>query len=236
MLKYQVSESKWFVYIDNTKGREEKIFEWRYNLREQDIPGHKLLERSIVYTEQGLPRWPKWWRTHLQLRETKETQFDAWTREDPLKEEMATHCSILAWRTLCRGTWRATVRGVAKSQTRREQLSTHAQSRASSQSGLCICGTWGSPRTWRSGSVSRAAARILNHLPGATDAPVRPCVRVDSKALKHKSYIHLQLFSLQRTHISIRRFKDQTWQFHFWYIQKNWKQSLDKIFVYPGSQ
>ena len=38
--------------------------------------------------------------------------------EDPLKEGMATHSSILAWRILTdRGTWRAVVSGVAKSQT-----------------------------------------------------------------------------------------------------------------------
>ena len=39
-------------------------------------------------------------------------------QEDPLEEGMATHSSILAWRTLMdRGTWQATVHGVAKSWT-----------------------------------------------------------------------------------------------------------------------
>ena len=38
--------------------------------------------------------------------------------EDPLEEGMATHSSILAWRIPTgRGAWRATVHGVAKSQT-----------------------------------------------------------------------------------------------------------------------
>jgi len=38
--------------------------------------------------------------------------------EDPLEEGMATHSSILAWRIpMDRGTWQATVHGVAKSQT-----------------------------------------------------------------------------------------------------------------------
>ena len=38
--------------------------------------------------------------------------------EDPLEEGMATHSSILAWRIpMDRGAWRATVHGVAKSQT-----------------------------------------------------------------------------------------------------------------------
>ena len=38
--------------------------------------------------------------------------------EDPLEEGMATHSSILAWRIpMDRGTWRATVHGVAQSQT-----------------------------------------------------------------------------------------------------------------------
>ena len=38
---------------------------------------------------------------------------------------MATHSSILAWRIpMDSGTWRATVHGVAKSQTRLKRLST----------------------------------------------------------------------------------------------------------------
>ena len=48
---------------------------------------------------------------------------DTWVRslswEDPPEEGMATHSSILFWRiSMDRGTWRATVHGVAKSQTR----------------------------------------------------------------------------------------------------------------------
>ena len=39
-------------------------------------------------------------------------------QEDPLEEGMATRSSILAWRIpLERGAWRATVHGVAESQT-----------------------------------------------------------------------------------------------------------------------
>ena len=39
-------------------------------------------------------------------------------REDPLKEGMETHSSILAWRIpMDRGAWQATVHGVAKSWT-----------------------------------------------------------------------------------------------------------------------
>ena len=38
--------------------------------------------------------------------------------EDPLKEGMTTHSSILAWRIpMDRGAWQATVNGVTKSQT-----------------------------------------------------------------------------------------------------------------------
>ena len=49
--------------------------------------------------------------------------WENWVRslgwEDPLEEEMATHSSILAWRIPTDGgAWRATVYGVAKSQTR----------------------------------------------------------------------------------------------------------------------
>ena len=49
--------------------------------------------------------------------------WESWIRslgwEDPLEEGMATHSSILAWKIpMGRGAWRATVRGVTKSQTR----------------------------------------------------------------------------------------------------------------------
>ena len=47
--------------------------------------------------------------------------------EDPLKESMATHSSILAWRIpKDRGAWRATVHGVTESDMT-EQLSTHRE-------------------------------------------------------------------------------------------------------------
>ena len=48
--------------------------------------------------------------------------WETWVRslswEDPFKEGMATHSSILAWRIpIDRGAWWATVHGVAKSRT-----------------------------------------------------------------------------------------------------------------------
>ena len=50
--------------------------------------------------------------------------------EDPLEEGMATHSSILAWRIPAdRGACRATVHGVANSQTRLNQLNTHMSSK-----------------------------------------------------------------------------------------------------------
>ena len=45
----------------------------------------------------------------------RETWVRSLGREDPLEKEMATHSSILAWKTLwTRGAWQATVNGVAK--------------------------------------------------------------------------------------------------------------------------
>ena len=50
--------------------------------------------------------------------EMEEMQVQPLGWEDPLEEEMATHSCILAWKIpWARGTWRATVHGVAKSQT-----------------------------------------------------------------------------------------------------------------------
>ena len=47
--------------------------------------------------------------------------------EDPLKESMATHSGILAWRTpMDKEAWWATVHRVAKNQTQLKRLSTQA--------------------------------------------------------------------------------------------------------------
>ena len=51
------------------------------------------------------------------------------SQEDPLEEDMATPCSILAWRIpIDRGAWWATVNGVAELD-RTEQLSTAQHAR-----------------------------------------------------------------------------------------------------------
>ena len=48
----------------------------------------------------------------------QETRLQSLGPEDPLEKGMATHSSILAWRTPTdRGVWRAAVHGVAKSWT-----------------------------------------------------------------------------------------------------------------------
>ena len=45
----------------------------------------------------------------------QETQVRSLGQEDPLKKEMATHSSILAWRIpRTEGAWQATVHGVTK--------------------------------------------------------------------------------------------------------------------------
>ena len=49
----------------------------------------------------------------------QETQVQSLAQEDPLEEDMVTHCSILAWRiAMDRGAWWATVHRVAKNRTR----------------------------------------------------------------------------------------------------------------------
>ena len=60
----------------------------------------------------------------------RETQVGSLDWEEPLEKEMATHSSVLAWRIpMDRGTWRASVHGVAKRQT---LLSDHAHMRIKS--------------------------------------------------------------------------------------------------------
>ena len=57
-------------------------------------------------------------QTVKNLSAMQETWVQSLGWEDPLEEDMATHSSILSWRIpMDRGGWRATVHGVAKSQT-----------------------------------------------------------------------------------------------------------------------
>ena len=53
-----------------------------------------------------------------QRKRRKRHRFTPWSREDPLEEGMATHSSILAWRSpMDRGAWRATVHAVEELDT-----------------------------------------------------------------------------------------------------------------------
>ena len=74
-------------------------------------------------------------------------------QEDPLEEGMVTHFSILTWRIpMDRGTWRATVHGVTKSQTQLKLLSMHAcihvvqptcqSDLACTEMNMCLENTW----------------------------------------------------------------------------------------------
>ena len=71
-------------------------------------------------------RWQIWLLVAFlvaQLIKNPPAMQETWVRslgwEDPLKEGMATHSGILAWRIpMDGGAWRVTVHGVAKSQTR----------------------------------------------------------------------------------------------------------------------
>ena len=61
----------------------------------------------------------------------QETWVQSLGWEDPLEEGLATHSSILAWRIpMDRGSWRATVHGVAKGQTRLSNYHTHTHTPA----------------------------------------------------------------------------------------------------------
>ena len=70
------------------------------------LPGQKAHRASLVaQMVKNLPAIRKTWVQSL-----------CW--EDPLEKGMATHFSILVWRTpMDRGAWGATVQGVAKRQT-----------------------------------------------------------------------------------------------------------------------
>ena len=77
----------------------------------------------------GYPLQYSWASLMAQMVKNPPAMQETWVRslgwEDPLEEGMATHSSILAWRTpMDRGAWQAMVHGVTKSRT---QLSDSAQ-------------------------------------------------------------------------------------------------------------
>ena len=51
------------------------------------------------------------------MQETQEMRVQSLGQEGPLEEGMATHSSILAWKSHDKGTWRATACGAEKSWT-----------------------------------------------------------------------------------------------------------------------
>ena len=77
---------------------------------------------GTVFLEGSFSPWvPRWHGGEecLPMQETQETQVQFLGREDSPEGEMATHSSFLAWENpMDRGTWRATVHGVARSWTR----------------------------------------------------------------------------------------------------------------------
>ena len=82
---------------------------------------YEVAKSKVAYKEYrmsinigGLP----WWLRLKNLPAVQETWVQSLGWEDPLKEEMATHSSILAWRIpMDREAWQATVCGVAESDT-----------------------------------------------------------------------------------------------------------------------
>ena len=80
------------------------------------IPGSGRSPREGV----GYPLQYSWASVGAQMGKNLPAMQETWVRslgwEDPLEEGMATHTSILAWRTpMDRGAWQVTIHGVTKS-------------------------------------------------------------------------------------------------------------------------
>ena len=74
----------------------------------------------------GYPLQYSWASPVAQLVKNLPAMWETWLQSlgwgDPLEEEMATHSSILAWRTpMDRGAWLATVHGVTESDMTEKQ-------------------------------------------------------------------------------------------------------------------
>ena len=73
---------------------------------------------QTAYFATGASQVVQWVKNSPTMQETQETQVQSLGQEDPLKEDMATHSSILAWRIrMDRGAWWITVHGVTELDT-----------------------------------------------------------------------------------------------------------------------
>ena len=97
----------------------------KMNQRKNDDEGDREKERVETLERPEIYKIIKKKRSHLlvaqmvkNLSAMQETQVPSLGRDDPLEKGMATHSSILAWKIPWTEELRATVHGVAKSQTR----------------------------------------------------------------------------------------------------------------------
>ena len=91
------------------------VWEHRSTLRDKVLPGkiNSTFGEASIKRLASLVAEGKWICLPMQ-----ETWVQSLGREDSLEEKMATHSSIVAWKIPWRGTWQATVHGIAKNQTR----------------------------------------------------------------------------------------------------------------------
>ena len=110
-------ENLWWEKLSWLRPRDDFI--WKYKNKQTK----NLKPSTLLMTSQF------WWASLVaQTVRNPPAMWETWVRslgrEDPLKEGMAIHSSILAWRILKdRGAWRSIVHGVTQSRTWLKQLS-----------------------------------------------------------------------------------------------------------------
>jgi len=91
------------------------VWEHRSTLRDKVLPG----KINSTFGEASIKRLASLVAEGKRIcLPMQETWVQSLGREDSLEEKMATHSSIVAWKIPWRGTWQATVHGIAKNQTR----------------------------------------------------------------------------------------------------------------------
>ena len=90
------------------------VWEHRSTLRDKVLPG----KINSTFGEASIKRLASLVAEGKRIcLPMQETWVQSLGREDSLEEKMATHSSIVAWKIPWRGTWQATVHGIAKNQT-----------------------------------------------------------------------------------------------------------------------
>ena len=87
----------------------------------------------MIHSIGGLPRWLPGYRIHLQCRRHRQRRVHSPGQENPLKEGVATHSSILAWKI----SWTGEPGGLQSTGSQESDMTEHSTAQLKKQKQCC---------------------------------------------------------------------------------------------------